>query len=223
MRGEERPDRLRRDPGGGVRRVAVDPAADRRERDRFAPPLRRGGQRVAVAGGEPLGFAVPPAVPDRADGVNDPLRRQVEAGRDPHLPGRAPHAGGDLGDRPAGRRQPRPGGAVDRPVHPAAPQHPFVRRVHDGIDRQRRDVAADDANPGRNRTRGRTWEAAGAVRTGPHGIVPAMAPPPDELREPAPTCEPAWTRSTTGSRTKLRRNSGRGTTGPLRDAVRGLR
>src|SRR5688500_16963306 len=70
-----------RDPHGGVPRVAVGASADRRERDALRAQLDRARQRVPVARRQRLLLAVTAAAPDGADGVDDPARRQVVAGR----------------------------------------------------------------------------------------------------------------------------------------------
>ena len=76
-------------------------------------------ERVAVARGQRLGLARGAAVPDRAHGVDDEARRQVEAVGDHGLAGRA------LADGAAGRLQPLgAGGAVDGAVDAPPPRSP---------------------------------------------------------------------------------------------------
>jgi len=94
-------------------------------------PLSR-GERV-----EQLVLAPVAAMPDRADRVDDELHRQAMAAGDTRLAGRA------TAERPALLEQAGSGGTVDGAVHAAAAEQRVVRRVHDGVDGQGRDVGFD--------------------------------------------------------------------------------
>jgi hypothetical protein len=85
-------------------------------------------QCAAVTRRQRLVLAFAATVPDRADGMND-------------MPRRKPVARGDLGvaglaacKRAAFGKQPRPGGAMDRAINPAAAEQRAIRRVDDGVN-----------------------------------------------------------------------------------------
>src|SRR5262249_51698582 len=89
------------------------------------------------AAGEHRVLAEAPALPDRADGMDDPLRRQVVAvGKDCLARVAVP-------DAPALFPEPRPGRAVDGAADAATRQQGFVGRVDDAVDVQLGDVAVD--------------------------------------------------------------------------------
>src|SRR6185503_2421306 len=117
-----------------LERVAVDAAADRGERDGLQTVLEGELQALAVAGGEKLRFSALAAAPHRSHGVDDVLRGQLVAPRDLRLAGRA------AAERAAFLQQLAPRLAVDGAVHAAAAQQRRVRRVHDRVHRERRDV-----------------------------------------------------------------------------------
>ena len=131
-------DRRDRDHGGLVGRVAEDAGRDRREGDGGERVLLHDLQRAAVAGGEHFGLAAAPAVPDRADGVDDVERGQAVARGDFRV------SRGAVTQRRAFLRQFRPGGAVDGAADPAAGGECVVGGVDDSVDRQRGDVALVD-------------------------------------------------------------------------------
>ena len=133
-----------RDARGAFRREAVDAGRDRRKRDRREAVVGRQHQRGGVAGGEQAFLVARAAVPDRSDRMD-------------HVPGLEPVSAGDLGrpgvaaaERPAFRQQLRPGRAMDRAVDPAAAEQRRVRRIHDGVDVERRDVGDADVEPRRS-------------------------------------------------------------------------
>ena len=107
------------DAGGGFEGVAVDAGGDAGEGDGAAGVFGGEGEGVAVAGGELFGFAVGAAAPDGADGVDDVLRGQAEAGRDAGFAGRAADAEGSLGQGKAGFQEFLPGGSVDGTIDAA--------------------------------------------------------------------------------------------------------
>lgn len=126
------------DPARPFDRKAIRARADRRESNGVDAVLFRQGKTFAVATGEKLVFAVVPAVPDRADGVDDPFRGQIITLGDFRLAGFA------AVERAALFQQLRPGGAMDGAVHAAAAQERSVGGVDDGIDVLLGDVALED-------------------------------------------------------------------------------
>ena len=98
----------------------------------------RDPQRALVGAGPQPRLAAVAAAPPRPDGMHDLARGQAEPRRDARL------ARGTAADLAAGREQLGPGGAVDRPVHAAAPEQARVGGVDDRIDGERRDVGLDD-------------------------------------------------------------------------------
>jgi len=132
--------------GGGdvrslVQRIAEHPAADGRERDRFHVQLLGQLQRLPITVGQQCRLIAQAVLPDRADGVEHMLCRQIEGRCLADLAGRAAHARADLRQGTAGVEQLRAGRAMDRAVHAAAAQQGFVGRIDDRIHRQGRDVA----------------------------------------------------------------------------------
>src|SRR5262249_18470304 len=91
--------------------------------------------RAAMAGDEELVFPRPAAAPHRSDGVDH------VAGGEPTGAGHAGVAGRAAAEPAALLENGRPAGPVDGPVDAAAPEERGVRRVHDGVDALRRDVA----------------------------------------------------------------------------------
>ena len=146
--GEEFPDFADGDAGGGFEGVAVDAGGDAGEGDGAAGVGGGEGEGVTVAGGELFGFAVGAAAPDGADGVDDVLRGEAEAGRDAGFAGGTAHAGTDFGNRQARLVEVGARGPVDGAVHAAAAEHPLVRGVDDGIDGEEGDVGLDDFDHG---------------------------------------------------------------------------
>ena len=98
---------------------------------------------AAVTRRQRLVLAFAATLPDRADGMND-------------MPRRKPVAMGDLGvaglaatKRAAFGKQPRPGGAMNRAINPAATKQRSIRGIDDGVNAQRGDVGDDDLEPRR--------------------------------------------------------------------------
>ena len=109
-----------------------------------------------------LVFAVIPAMPDRADGMN-------------HMPRRQPITLGDLGtaglaamERAAFGEKLWPGRTVDRSIDAAATEQRGVRSVDDGVNAQARDVGDDDFKPRRaDLARSKTQAEAAAANVTP--------------------------------------------------------
>jgi hypothetical protein len=78
-----------------------------------------------------------PALPDRADGVDDPTGGEVEARGQTGLARRA------VPDCGAGSRERGSGGPVDGAADAATGGEALVRRVHDGVGREGGDVGTD--------------------------------------------------------------------------------
>src|SRR5688572_27522654 len=66
-------------------RIAINAAADRREREGANTVLRRKGKARAIARSEQLGLAVPAVAIDGTDGVDHVTRRQPVASGDARL------------------------------------------------------------------------------------------------------------------------------------------
>src|SRR6476659_7042802 len=103
-----------------------------------APSSRGHRQRAAMAGGEQLRLVTRAAAPDRADGVNDPLRVQLSCA------GRLRVAGLAAAEQTGLLEQGRAGCAVDRPVDATATKQRRVRGIDDCVRALLRYVAADD-------------------------------------------------------------------------------
>jgi len=88
-----------------------------------------------MAVGEPLGFLVPAAHPDRTDGVDHMLCGQPIPRRCLGLSGSAAAEGPALGN------ELRAGSAVNRAVDASATEQRRVRGVDDRVDRLKRDVS----------------------------------------------------------------------------------
>ena len=124
------------DLGGLPQGIAVDTGRDGGKGDRTGADLVGHGQRVPVAGGQRLGLALRPAVPDRPDSVDDEAGGQVEPVGDHGLPGRA------LADGPAGGQQALgAGGAMDGSVDAPAPRSRRLAAFDDGVHPLGGDVA----------------------------------------------------------------------------------
>ena len=124
--------------------------------------LGRERERRAIAGGEQIILALVAAVPHRPDRVDHMLGLELIAARD------LGRAGVAATERAALDQQIRPGRAMDCAVDATAAQERAVRRVHDGINRERRDVRNSDLDQGRP-------DAGGYKRLG-HGHPAAGGP-----------------------------------------------
>ncbi len=94
-------------------------------------------ERSPVAGGKQRRLAVRSAVPDRTDRVDHVPRAQ------PVSAGKLRVAGRAAAERAALLEQPRAGCTMDRAVDATASEQRLVRRIHDRIDIERRDVGDD--------------------------------------------------------------------------------
>ena len=121
-----------------VFRVAVIARGDQRKGDGCAAVFFRQRQCGPVAGDEPGLLAVLPAMPARADGVDDISARQTAAGRDPGL------ALGAAVQRAARRGQLRPGGAENGAADAAVPEQRRVGGADDGVHVHFGDVISHD-------------------------------------------------------------------------------
>src|SRR5687768_16250531 len=99
---------------GALQWEAIGTGRDRRERDRRCPDRCGQFETLPIAGSEELVFSSVPTLPDRTDCVDDPLRWQIEPGREAGLAGRA------AADLAGCYQEAGPGGAVDRAIDPAA-------------------------------------------------------------------------------------------------------
>jgi len=84
-----------------------------------------------------------PAVPDRANGMNHMLRRQLISPGDLGVAGFAAMEGAAIGEKL------RPGGTVDGAVHAASAEQGVIRGVDDGVNAQRRNIGDGDIDPRR--------------------------------------------------------------------------
>src|SRR5437867_948953 len=118
--------------------IAVGAATDRRKGYRLDSVFHCNLQRISVAICQGLRLAVLPAAPDRSDGVNDESSGQTIATSDFRF------AGFTAAKRAAFREQFMSSGAMNRAIDSAAAEQRRVRRVHNGIHRALRDIAAHD-------------------------------------------------------------------------------
>ena len=94
-------------------------------------------ETTSITAREQFILAVTAVVPDRADGMNDPFGGKFVAARDFGL------AGGAAAECAAFRQQFRPGGAMNRAIHPAAAEQRRVRGIHNRVHALPRDIAGD--------------------------------------------------------------------------------
>ena len=125
-------------------RVAVDARGDAGEGDGFAAVLRREGERVAVAGRQLIRFAVLTVAINRPHGVDHELRGQLESRRDPRFARRTPHARTHLRYLETRLKEFFARRVMDCTIHATTAQHHLVRRVDNGVHRQRRYIAFYD-------------------------------------------------------------------------------
>src|SRR5579862_4372208 len=111
-----------------IGRKAINAGGNRRKGDRGQIVVAAKRDGAAITGGEQLVFAALAAIPDWSNRVND-------------MAGSQPIAFADLGvaglattELAAFLEQPRPGRAMDRPIHAAPAEQRGVSGVDDGID-----------------------------------------------------------------------------------------
>ena len=110
----------------------------------FSRVLGGEGERVAITVRQLLRFTMLAITIDRADSVDDELRRQLEARRDTRLARRTANARTHLGHFKTRFVKLVASRAVDRTVYSAAAKHHLIRRVDNDINRERRDIAFDN-------------------------------------------------------------------------------
>ena len=113
---------------GPLQRKPVHSGADGWKGDGSNPPLDGQRQAISVARRQQIVLAGAASSPDRANGVNDPPRRQLVACGDPGFPGWAAAQRATLRQKLRARR------AMDGAIYPTAPQKRGVGRVDDGVD-----------------------------------------------------------------------------------------
>lgn len=130
------------DPRGQVDRVSVDTRADARKGNALDTLCHGNGQGTPVTGRQQGRLPLGSAAPDRPHRMDDELRRQ-------------PVAFGCLGiPRLAATQQAAfmyevgTGCPMNGPIHPVATKQGRVRRVDNGVNRQRRDIGPDSAEDG---------------------------------------------------------------------------
>ena len=138
VRGEKFARRFERDMRGFLNWITVSAATDRRKGYRFDFTLHRKLQRIAVAICQRPRFVVFPATPDRSDCVNHEASGQTISTRDFSFTGTT------TAQRTAFGEQFRACGMVNRAIDAATAEERCIRRVHDRINIEFSDVAADD-------------------------------------------------------------------------------
>ena len=118
--------------------VAVGAATDRRKGYRLDSIFDRNLQRISVAICQGLRLAICPAAPDRSDGVNYESSGQTIATSDFRF------AGFTAAKRTAFPEQFRSSGAMNRPIDSSAAEKRRIRRIHNGINIEFRDIPAGD-------------------------------------------------------------------------------
>ena len=126
-----------RDLGRGLAGVPVDAGRDRGECDRGRPHGSREFDRSSVTRRQQRRFSAGAAGPDGSDGVDDPARREFEAGRDDRVAGRA------APDRGARRVKVGARSSEDRATHSGAASECIVGCVDDRVSMLGRDVTAN--------------------------------------------------------------------------------
>ena len=127
-----------RDMRGFLNRVTVSAATDRRKCYRFDFILHRKLQRIAVAICQCPRFVMLPAPSDRTDCVNDKASWQTISTRDFSFAGTTTAQRTTLGE------QFRACGTVNRAIDAGTAEERCICRVHNRINIQFSDVAADD-------------------------------------------------------------------------------
>ena len=140
VRGDKIARRFERNMRGLLSRITGSAATDRRKRYCFDLVFHRKLQRIAVAICQYPRFVMFSAAPDRADSVNHKASGQVITAGDFRLAGFA------TGARTAFGKQFRSRRAVNRSIDTTTTEERRVCRVHDRIDRELCDIAAEDFN-----------------------------------------------------------------------------
>ena len=133
--------RLQRNARRRVQRIAIHADGNAAERDGTAVVLHRLVKAVPVAFGEDSGLVELALVPDRADRMDDVLRRKVESRRLDRLAGLTGAA--EVVEIPV---KAVAGGIVYGPVHPAAAHQGRVGRIDDGVRLLKDDAVMNDLN-----------------------------------------------------------------------------
>ena len=133
--------RLECNARGFLNRITVSATTDRGKRQCFDFIFHRKLQRIAVAICQALRLAVCSATPNRPNCVNNEASRQAIATRNLCFPGTT------TAQRAAFGEQFGACGAVNCAIDAATAEERCVRRVHNGINVQFGDVAADNLNP----------------------------------------------------------------------------
>src|SRR5438094_8539850 len=118
--------------------VSVGATTDRRKRYRLDSGFHRNRKRISVTICQGLRLAMCPAMPDRSDGVDDESSGQTIATSDFRF------TGFTAAKCTAFREQFRSSGAMNRAVDSAAAEKRRVRRVHNRIDLELRDIPSRD-------------------------------------------------------------------------------
>lgn len=122
------------DACGALGRKTVDAGADGREGDGASLVFAGEREATSITTGQQLVFIVAPAMPDRADGVKDPLGRKAVTGSRLGVAGRA------AVQLFTGRQQIGPSSAVYGAVDSATTEEGSIRRVDNGVDGKLCDV-----------------------------------------------------------------------------------
>ena len=123
-----------------VHRIPVDASADRRERNAFEIAFRRQLQTLTVAGRQFVGLALFPATVNRAYRVeNESCSSAAPLFGDHRFAGGAlAHLGANAIELGHHARSGRP---MNRAIHSGASREPRIRRVHDRVGLDERDIA----------------------------------------------------------------------------------
>src|SRR5215472_5278090 len=132
---QEAPDFSGRDPRRAINGKSVNARGNCWKCKAEHLVLDREAERIPVAGRKELILAGAAALPDRPHRMDDVLRPQAVSAGDPGF------AGGTAAERPAFLQKVPTRRAVDGTVDAATAEKACVRRVHDRVNRERRDVA----------------------------------------------------------------------------------
>jgi hypothetical protein len=140
VRREKFAGRFQRNVRGLLERITVSAATDRRKRYCFDFIVHRELQRIAVAICECPRFVMFPATPNGSDSVNHEASEQTICAGNFRL------AGFTTAECAAFGEQFGAGGAVNRAIDTATAEKRRVCRVHNGINLELCDIAAEDFN-----------------------------------------------------------------------------